>query len=136
MGQYYHVVNVDKREYIAPHAIGDGLRLRQQLNGWTARALYLLLCPCATSEREHITDSGHAGRWAGDRVIVVGDYSRSTDWPENFRASHDPDSIYDAIDELPYTNIAPQVRCLLASAYDIEWQQTDAAYDFWNVKDA
>lgn len=33
MGQYYKPVNLDKREYIHPHSIGNGLKMLEQ-TGW------------------------------------------------------------------------------------------------------
>jgi len=33
MGQYYFIVNLDKKEYLHPHKLGDGLKLREICNG-------------------------------------------------------------------------------------------------------
>ena len=30
MGQYHYTVNLDKKEYLVPHKLGDGLKLLEQ----------------------------------------------------------------------------------------------------------
>lgn len=70
IGQYHLPVNLDKREFIHPHQMGDGLKLLEWgASGYgTAAALGFLLGP--------------EGRWAGDRIAVIGDYSEPGDLPE------------------------------------------------------
>lgn len=69
MGQYFYTVNVDKREFIHPHRIGAGLKMGEFSSSSTwAHGMALLL------------SSGHgdteiSGRWAGDRIVVAGDYA-------------------------------------------------------------
>ena len=66
MGQYYKVVNIDKKEFIEPWDYDCGSKLLEwgyitsdgKANGF-AGALNKLMC----------------GRWKGDRVYVVGDYA-------------------------------------------------------------
>ena len=29
MGQYYSIVNIDKKEFICPHKFGDGIKLKE-----------------------------------------------------------------------------------------------------------
>jgi len=94
MGQYYIGVNTKRRERIHPHAFGDGLKLREfcgsshgflmglamllrnddftdylkgeNLDSITAEACRVRVGPSTT----------YAGRWAGDPIEVVGDYSK------------------------------------------------------------
>lgn len=63
MGEYFILVNLDKREYISPEDFGEGLKLREFApgSGRTAMILTLLL----------------AHEWAGDRIAVAGDSSHS-----------------------------------------------------------
>lgn len=88
MGQYWIPVNVTKREYINPHQLGCGLKLREQIgtHPGTAAALLALLA----AEREprgggDFTEEALAfeivGRWAGDYVAIVGDYAEDSDLP-------------------------------------------------------
>jgi hypothetical protein len=69
--QQFLIVNVDKSEYLDPHAFGDGRKLREfgRIIGVTLAALSWLLIDHNESDTpEHPV----AGRWCGDRIIVAG----------------------------------------------------------------
>jgi hypothetical protein len=79
MGQYYVLANIDRQEYIHGHEIGGGIKLWE----WAANpqgAVLTLLCGWSNEagggdpdwEDEDIKKI--AGRWAGNRIIFVGDY--------------------------------------------------------------
>ena len=80
MGQYYKVVNLTKKQYLHPHAFGDGLKLLEFGSGGcgTMCALALLLSDgngrgggdLHTKKREPLI-----GSWAGDKIVVTGDYA-------------------------------------------------------------
>lgn len=81
MGQYHKVYNIDRKEFIHPHSIDCGLKLVEQMGfrGSTADALFLLV---ANSNGRGGGDVGYhhmVGRWAGDRIVVQGDYSEVDD---------------------------------------------------------
>lgn len=88
MGQYHFTVNLDKREFLNPHKFGEGLKLWEQ--GWTGfgiqRGLQMLLA-CSDGRGGgdfHLEENGIeniAGRWAGDRIVVLGDYTEDDDLP-------------------------------------------------------
>lgn len=87
MGQYWKPVNLDKRECLDPHALGCGLKLLEQ--AWTpvgtAQAVMLLLTPMSEPRGGGDFPAGFGeviGRWAGDRVVWVGDYSEDDDLPD------------------------------------------------------
>lgn len=108
MGQYWKPVNLDKKEYLEPHKFACGLKLVEQLGGLagTGDALVLL---CA-AQRE-VRGGGDfnvqpndevvkrvVGRWAGDRIAFIGDYSEDDDLPNSpIPASR----IYDCCSESP-----------------------------------
>jgi len=78
MGQYYLVVNLDKKEYIYPHKFGDGLKLLEfgTSNCGTMTGLAILLADGngrggGDLQSDHII----IGSWAGDRIVVSGDYA-------------------------------------------------------------
>lgn len=111
LGQYWKVVNLDKKEILDPHKLGVGLKLGEQLGSGhgTPDALFILVTAMRDRrgggdfdwdsnfygpERTHdhhmgapVIESYNAiakrtiGRWAGDRIIVVGDYSEDSDFP-------------------------------------------------------
>lgn len=78
MGQYYYIVNIDKKQYLHPHRFGDGLKAVEFASGYnTMRALaYLLTKSDGGGGGDYKDDpSGIAGSWAGDRIWIVGDYN-------------------------------------------------------------
>ena len=67
MGQYFLVVNLDKKQYLSPHSLADGAKLLELEKG-TPVAFFVLASQGAP-------DLGSvAGRWAGDRIVVAGDW--------------------------------------------------------------
>lgn len=82
MGQYFLVVNQTKKEYLYPHIFDDGLKLLEFgcSSDGTMTALALLL-------RKSDGDGGGdfcehdkfpvVGSWAGNRIVIVGDYDKS-----------------------------------------------------------
>jgi hypothetical protein len=85
MGQYHKVVNLTKKEYVYAHKIGVGLKLWEQVGfaGSTADVLFFLLASSSGrgggDVETEIPDI--LGRWAGDQVAVLGDYSEPDDIP-------------------------------------------------------
>ena len=100
MGQYWIPVNLDKKEFIHPHTLGSGLKAVEQLNmtPGTQAALMLLLTAMPEprgggdfdfkdpdTEYRKIAHSV-IGRWAGDRIAIVGDYAEPEDLDTRFHA--------------------------------------------------
>ena len=78
MGQYYYIANLDKREFLHPHRCGDGLRLMQfGLSACgTLSALAILLADGNNRGGGDLrTRNPIVGTWAGDRIVVTGDYA-------------------------------------------------------------
>lgn len=78
MGQYYLIVNLDKKQFLHPHRCGDGLKLLEfgcSANG-TLTALAVLLAD-GNNRGGGDLRSHHPviGSWAGDRIVVTGDYA-------------------------------------------------------------
>lgn len=119
MGQYHVIVNLDRREYLNAHAFGSGWKAWEQINGsGTPQALFVLLtCSngrgggdlfAAEPEGERIY-----GRWAGQRIAVVGDYAEDDDLPEPqwTRAS----TIWSACMSGEYRDISHLVQAIVAA---------------------
>ena len=115
MGQYWKAVNLDKKEFIDCYRLGSGAKLGEMLGTHYASALVVLLA--AMPERrgggDFDLDSNYygpertdahtssapvvkeynvvahrtIGRWAGDRVALVGNYAEDSDLPKRFKAS-------------------------------------------------
>lgn len=128
MGQYHLLVNVDKREYLNPSSIGLGSKQweHQSGPGWEicgslSDAMYILTM---TSPNRGGGDmpSHHdiSGRWAGDRVMVVGDYTEDEDLPAHFMASQ----LYHVAGDT-YTEIGAEVREAFTNIYRIDWEEEE-----------
>ena len=95
MGQYFKIVNLDKREYLDPHKLGMGLKLYEICANRGSGVLpFLLRKSDETGGGDIHKDYRYAGRWAGDRIVVIGDYDSS--------------KLYDQLDS--YTDISNEVR--------------------------
>jgi len=103
MGQYHCVYNITKKEFISPHALDCGAKLLEA-GGLYTTGLMLLLCNSNGRgggdlyvEREYNKKTFKpkplkgqallnqqainlvAGRWAGDQIVVQGDYAKDGD---------------------------------------------------------
>ena len=104
MGQYWKCVNLDKREFINSYKLGSGLKLWEQLaNHPGTGAALITLCAAMPESRGggdlslYSDDENYdaiaartIGRWAGDRIALVGDYAERSDLP----LEDDADLIY------------------------------------------
>ena len=81
MGQYHKVYNIDKKEYIEPHEINNGLKLVEQIGfeESTSTALFLLLANSNGRGGGDVEDHALIGSWAGDRIVIQGDYAEEGD---------------------------------------------------------
>jgi len=78
MGQYYIIVNLDKKQLILPHKFGDGVKLLEFADSTpgTMTALAVLLAD-GNGRGGGDLDSNDPiiGSWAGDRIVIAGDYA-------------------------------------------------------------
>lgn len=113
MGQYHLTVNLDKRQYIDPHALGDGLKLWEQAAssaGGVASALIVLLAVSNGRGGGDFDESEVVGSWGGDRIAIVGDYAEDHDLPSEHHAS----TIYEACGDGEYRDITKDVVAFLS----------------------
>jgi hypothetical protein len=98
MGQYHILVNLDKREFVSPHGLGLGSKQREHngaFDGTLADALYFLTMTSPARGGGDYPQTEISGRWAGDRCIVLGDYTEDEDIPNYIGAG----SLYEQIME-------------------------------------
>lgn len=125
MGQYHVLVNIDRQEYVHPHAIGSGLKQWEQIHTEpsTPHALFALLC-CSNwrgggdlGEEDDQVYAAVMGRWAGDRVLVVGDYAK----PGDAGGLEGVEEIYGEIcaEHSPWVDISPLVRDFFEAEFGI-----------------
>jgi len=81
MGQYHKLYNLTKKEMIHPREIGNGLKLTEQIGHdySTSSALFLLVANSNGRGGGDAPPHPMIGRWAGDRIVVQGDYAVETD---------------------------------------------------------
>lgn len=76
MGQGYLIVNLDKKQYLDPHSFGNGVKLTEF--GYQPGVMMALAALLADGNGEGGGDlQSHCsliGTWAGDRIVVAGDY--------------------------------------------------------------
>lgn len=78
MGQYYYVINIDKRQYLHPHRAGDGLKLLEFACSANSTMTCLAVLLADGNNRgggDLRSDDPIVGSWAGDRIVISGDYS-------------------------------------------------------------
>ena len=82
MGQYFIAVNTSKKEYVSPWDIGGLAKLWEWCaNGDNQASIFPYLLrkrsEAGAGGDIKISDPEYAGRWAGDKVYLVGDYDKS-----------------------------------------------------------
>lgn len=118
MGQYHKLVNLDKQEQVSPYAIGLLGKQYEHTGspGGLSDALYLLtmISPASGGGDFPLTEA--SGRWAGDRVVVVGDYTM-----ENAVPGYDGDTskLYYA----EFADISDKVREAFSQIFEIAYEE-------------
>jgi hypothetical protein len=77
MGQYYKVVNIDKKEFLTPHTFGDGAKLMEFGSSGSGTMLALTVLLSSGNGRgggDIDSNDPLVGFWAGDRIVIAGDY--------------------------------------------------------------
>lgn len=132
MGQYHKLVNLDKKEYVDPHSIGLGSKQYEQTGceGSIADAMYLLVMTSPNRGGGDFPLTDVSGKWAGDRVVVLGDYTEDEDLPMFTEASKIYGQLYDSG---IWEDISNQVREGLEKVFDISYEEKEHNdYKFWS----
>ena len=161
MGQYWMVVNLSKKEFVLPHRVGAGLKLWEQLaNHPGTGAALIILCAAMPEPRgggdfdlevnwhgpERIDMSGPGkmpetypdiakrtiGRWAGDRIALVGDYAEKKDLPPRFHAETIYERCceqYEGTDEA-FTDVSDDVAAVIE--HELTGHYTGSGWRRWN----
>jgi hypothetical protein len=82
MGQYYKIVNLDRQEYLNPWEFGDGQKLMEfgcSGGGAMAGLAILLANSNGRGGGDLRSDNPIIGSWAGDRIVIAGDYAEIGD---------------------------------------------------------
>lgn len=80
MGQYHYLANLDTNEFVQ---LGGAKQYEQTFyNGDLAHAMYLLTMTSPARGGGDWPGTEVSGRWAGDRVVIIGDYTEDSDLPD------------------------------------------------------
>lgn len=86
MGQYFKIVNLDKKEFLNPHTLGSGLKQWEMVGSVGVSAALLILLGNSAGKgggdlcsREGDINKDFSGHWAGDRIVIAGDYASISD---------------------------------------------------------
>jgi hypothetical protein len=124
MGQYHYVVNLDKKQYLHPHRFDDGLKLLEFgcSSDGTLTALAILLAAQVrggargggdASSDQDSDPGGLVGSWAGDRIVIAGDYAEPSD-AQGWDAEHNC-SLYETCGEEYQEMSAPLLVVMAAN---------------------
>lgn len=102
MGQYHLTVNLKKKEYLHPHKFGCGLKLVEFSQGVMMQGLVALLADNnGGGGGDFYSTSPLIGSWAGDPIVVTGDYKAENTYPEEVvdEADNAPLNLYNSCEE-------------------------------------
>jgi len=125
MGQYHKLVNLDKKEQVISYALGLGAKQYEQTgsDGSIGDALYLLLMTSPNRGGGDWKDfPGLSGRWVGDRVIILGDYTEDKDIPNYENAS----GLYHNSED--WSDISDDVAAALGEVFGFEIDETESGW--------
>lgn len=137
MGQYHRLVNLDKREWVDPHGLGLGSKQHEHtgaFNGSLSDAMYLLAMSSPRRGGGDWAETEVSGRWVGDRVVLLGDYTEDADIPNVENAS----KLYGQVEQ-EFLDITPQVRDAFKLVFELDYELKvstwDPEYSYWVAKD-
>lgn len=78
MGQYHIIINLDKHQYLHPQNCGDGMKMAEfgdSSEGTLSALTMLLACNDGQGGGDYCIPDPLTGSWAGDRIVIAGDYT-------------------------------------------------------------
>ena len=131
MGQYHRLVNIDKQEVVDPHGLGLGSKQWEGqvgCEGSLADAMYVLTMTSPDAGGGDLPRTDISGRWCGDRVLIVGDYTDK----DAVRGFTGADAIYQLSTTPQYKDITGEVREAFSKMFEIAYvQENIGSHTFW-----
>lgn len=123
MGQYHKLVNLDKKEFVNPYDLGFGAKQYEQtgVEASIPDAIYLLVMSSPNRGGGDWPLTDVSGRWCGDRVVVLGDYTEDSDIPNYPNASKIYREVSD--DDTEWTDITAQVRTAFEQVWNVKYER-------------
>ena len=145
MGQYYKVVNLDKKQFLAPHDCGNGAKLMEfGLSGMSMMSCVSILLADGNGRGGGDLHSKNSiiGSWAGDRIVITGDYADNGKFiPEDQgpldedSQGHDDYNLYSlACEEHGWENVSVMaMRALAEDSYVRQTWEKQAKESEWQA---
>lgn len=127
MGQYFKIANLDKKEFLSPHTLGAGVKQWEMVGSVGVSAALLILLGNSAGKGygdlcsdEGDIDKNFSGRWAGDHIVIAGDYASIKDGDpaeELFRDAYDSkaSNIYSLCSTSLFKDISLDIRNYMIS---------------------
>lgn len=148
MGQYHIIANLDKKEWLHPHDFGCGIKLAEfafASEGPMAGLALLLASSNGMGGGDIFVEDEFddiPGRWAGDRIVIAGDYDVAEGSPGMgiYQAVNaaDPTPAEIIVGRLegepckPWVNISARTLCALwCDTYHLEVYQSNCKKNQW-----
>lgn len=120
MGQYHIIVNLDKKETFSHYELGAGAKLREQAytDTYTTAIMALLAASSGRGGGDFHDDEQVIGRWAGDRIAILGDYCEPDDLVDEYA-----DEVYRSASNLEdgWTDISELVVPFICSEMNVRF---------------
>lgn len=122
MGQYHMIANVDKKQFLNPHRFGSGIKLLEfGSDGRSAMTGLAILLTTSNNRGGGDLRSDHPiiGTWAGDRVIIAGDYADPGLFMDDAeRAKYPEQNVYALTTEDDWTDVSyPVIEAMMDDPY-------------------
>lgn len=120
MGQYHKLVNLDKKEFVDPHGLGLGAKQYEHtgaFEGSLSDAMYVLTMSSPASGGGDFPMTDVSGRWCGDRVVILGDYTDripGIDYGSEIYA-------FLGAEGGGYVDITPQIRTAFETIFNVSY---------------
>ncbi len=141
MGQYFVAVSLDSREFVSAHSFGNPVKLVEMANNPAGVGVALMILLACSSGRGGGDFPGDpvVGRWAGDRIALVGDYSEDDDLPADY-LGYEASKIYglcarkgDSLEGLegePYMDISDLVKPVIEAVCRVRFERDEGGLLF------
>ena len=112
----HKLVNLDKKEVVDPEKIGFSAKQYEHsgTRGSLADAMYLLVMTCPNMGSGDWPLTEMSGRWAGDRVVILGSYTT-----DSHLKVENVEELYEISEE--WTDLSAEVRNAFSDIYNVEY---------------
>lgn len=115
MGQYFLVVNTDKKQYLDGFRFGEGIADLQVVSGYHAQALALLTC---RMDDVRDTEGTLLGSWSKDLVLAAGEFASPGKYGIETATTGNPDRNLYRMARDEFEDISYQALAILCETHE------------------